>query len=136
VWGFLLVRSQRGHVFEFLTNFDWPWMPIQWAIFWLKFCVETRWSSASIESLIDLLACLEPKLWPKNPILLQNQKIAEKARVFHWRLARIAITRRENMIERELFKPSKDSWSLVVCTETKLFEIWIWGFRWVSSEWG
>jgi len=72
---------------------------IQWAIYWLKICLETRWSAASIEPLIDLLACLEPKLWPKNPSLPQNQKIAEKASVSHWRLARIAITRRDNMIE-------------------------------------
>jgi len=33
--------------------------------FWLKLVLETRWSLASIEPLLDLLACLEPKLWPK-----------------------------------------------------------------------
>jgi len=31
--GFLLVTSQRRHVFEFLTPFTWPWELIQWAIF-------------------------------------------------------------------------------------------------------
>jgi len=38
--------------------------------------------------------------------------------------------------DSELFEPSKDSRSLVVCTERKTFEIWVWGFRWVSSERG
>ena len=41
--------SQSGGVFVFLTNFDGPWTPIQWA---KKFG-----------------SCLEPKLWPINPIL-------------------------------------------------------------------
>ena len=41
--------------------------------------LETRQSATSINPLIDLLACLELKLWPKNPILPQNQKIAENA---------------------------------------------------------
>jgi len=36
VWGFLLVMSQRGHVFEFLTHFNWPWAPIQSANFWIS----------------------------------------------------------------------------------------------------
>ena len=53
----------------------------------------------AFELLIDFLACLEPELWPKNPIVPQNQKIAEEAWVSHWRLEWIAITRRENMIE-------------------------------------
>jgi len=39
--------------------------------------VETRRSAASIKLFIDLVACLEPKLWSKKNILLQNQKIAE-----------------------------------------------------------
>jgi len=38
--------------------------------------------------------------------------------------------------DRELFEPLKDSWNLVVCTAKKTFETWVWGFRWVSSEWG
>jgi len=33
----------------------------------------------SIEPLIDLLACLEQKLWPKNPVVLKVPKTAEKA---------------------------------------------------------
>jgi len=28
-----LVTSQRGHVFEFLTNFAWPWAPTQFEPF-------------------------------------------------------------------------------------------------------
>ena len=45
--------------------------------FWLKLFLETRWSPASIEFLLDLPECLEPKLWPKNPILPQIQKMHE-----------------------------------------------------------
>jgi len=37
--------------------------------------------------------------------------------------------------DRELFEPSKDAWSLALCTEKQTFEIWVWGFRWVSLEW-
>jgi len=33
----------------------------------------------SLEPLIDLLACMEPALWLKKPILHNNPKIAEKA---------------------------------------------------------
>ena len=75
---------------------------------WKRFClmnpsrdrhIETEWSSAPIEPLIDLVTWLEPKLWSKNSILNQNQKIAEKAWVSYWRRARIVITRRKNMIE-------------------------------------
>jgi len=56
--------------------------------------VETKRSNASIEPLIDLVACLEPKLWPKNPIVTQNQKIAENALSLPLAAFRIAITRR------------------------------------------
>ena len=44
---------------------------------WLKLCLETAWSPASIKPLIDLLACLEPKLWPQTIFYLQNQKMQE-----------------------------------------------------------
>ena len=84
VWGFLFVTSQRRHVFEFLTHFDWGWALIQCAIFMAQTFLETRRPSASLEPLIDLLACLEPKLWPKNPVV---HKTAEKAWVSLWRLA-------------------------------------------------
>jgi len=33
--------------------------------------LETRQSSASIEPFIDLLACLEQTLWPKNPAVVK-----------------------------------------------------------------
>jgi len=83
VWGFLLVTQQLRLVFAFLTNFTRPWAPIQKATVLTQFFLETRWSSASLEPLIDLLPCLEPELWLKNPILHKNQKIAEKAWVSH-----------------------------------------------------
>jgi len=32
-----------------------------------------------LEPLIDLLAYLEPELWPYNPVVHKNRKIVEKA---------------------------------------------------------
>jgi len=71
--------SQSGGVFVFLTYLTGPGRQSHGPKFWLKLVLETRQFSASIEPLLDLLACLGPKLWPKNPIFPQNQKIAENA---------------------------------------------------------
>jgi len=46
--------------------------------FWLKIVLETRRSSASLEPLIDLLAYLEPELWPQNPFCTKKQKLQKK----------------------------------------------------------
>jgi len=134
IWmgGFLLVTSQRRRVFEFLNHFNQLWAPIQWAIFWLKLFVETKRSNASIEPLIDLVACLEPKLWPKNPIVTQNQKIAECIESPNGGISNSDNSPLEHA--RELFETSKDSWSLVVCTEKKTMRFWVRGFQWVSLE--
>jgi len=74
--------------------------------------LETKQSSASIKPFIDILACVEQKLWPKNPVVLKFPKTAEKARVSHWRhFARDKLPR---AIDRQLFSThEKDSWSLV-----------------------
>jgi len=48
--------------------------------FWRKLFLETTRSPASIEPLLDLLACLEPKLWPKTafcPKIRKLQKMHE-----------------------------------------------------------
>ena len=45
--------------------------PTQWAIFWLNFVLDLRLSSESLESLIGLLAYLDPKLW------LHKQKLVK-----------------------------------------------------------
>jgi len=42
----------------------------------------------------DIVACLEPKLWSKKPILPQNQKIAENALSLPLAAFRFLITRR------------------------------------------
>jgi len=102
----------------------------------ISFFLETRWSSVSIEPLIVLLACLEPKLWPKHPVVHKSPKTAW---VYHWWLVWLAMTHDNLPREHagELFEPSKDSWSLLVCTEKKkTFEIWVWSFRWVLLEKG
>ena len=73
------VGSQSWGVFGFLTNLTGHGRQSHGPKFWRKQFWEPTQSPASIEPLLDLLACLEPKLWPKNPILPQNQKIAENA---------------------------------------------------------
>ena len=135
MWGFLLVTSQRGYLFEFLAQFNWPWARIQWAIFYgSNFFLETRRSSRSIELLIDLLACLEPEFWPKNPVMHRNPKLQKKQESPTGGLR--AGDNSPDAYARELFKHSKDSWSFVVCTEKKTFEIWVCGFRGRSSGLG
>jgi len=93
--------------------FDQLWRQSHGPKFWRKLFLETTQSPASIEPLLNLLACLEPKLWPKNPILPPK---SENAWVSHWRLA---ITSDNSPPEdaSELYEPSKDSWSLLVCTK-------------------
>jgi len=74
--------------------------------------LEFKRSSASIELLIDLLACLEPELWPKTSVVHKNPKTAEKAWVYRRRLCATRDDSQDAYV-RELFKPSKDSCSLV-----------------------
>ena len=86
-WGVRLGEARKVGVFSvFWPTLTRPGRQSHGPKFWLKLVLETRQLSASIEPLLDLLACLEPKLWPKNPILPPNQKIAENAWVSHWRL--------------------------------------------------
>jgi len=63
--------------FEFLTLFNWPWAPNQWATALAQNVLETRRSPASLEPLIDLLGCLEPELWSKTPFCTKFQKAQE-----------------------------------------------------------
>ena len=78
MWAFLLVTSQRGHVFEFLTQFDGALDANPLSHFCGSKSLETKQSAASIEPLIDLLAYLELKLLPKNPIVPQNLVVRTK----------------------------------------------------------
>ena len=133
---FLWGTSQSGGVFWILTEFDWPWTPIQWA----KILTQTFSRNYMIirvyrEPLIDLLECLEPKLWPKNSVV---HKYSITVWVSHRRLVRHSITHDISPREyaKELFAPSKDTRSVVVWTEKKLFETGVWEFWWVSSERG
>ena len=86
--------------------------------FYLKLFVKTGWSPALIEPLLDLLACLEPKLWPKNPILPPKSENCRKC----MSLPLASTVARDNSAledASELYESSKDSWSLLVCTEKK-----------------
>ena len=81
--------------------------------FVLKFCLETRLSSESLEPLIGFLAYLEPKLWLKNTLFDKNINFLRKV----WFTLSWQILASHNSTAdwaRELFKPSKDSWSLLV----------------------
>jgi len=86
-WEVCLGEARKVRVFSvFWPTLTRPGRQSHGPKFWLKLVLETKQLSASIEPLLDLLACLEPKLWLKNPISPQNQKIAENAWVSHWRL--------------------------------------------------
>jgi len=65
---------------------------------WLKLCLKIRQSATSIQPLIDLLACLELKLWPKKNISPQNQKNAKNALNLQLASIQLATTRRWNML--------------------------------------
>ena len=120
-WGVRLGEARKVGVFLiFGPTLMGPGRQSHGPKFWLKLFLETRWSPASIEPLLDLLACLELKFWPKNPILPPNSEKSENAWVSHWRLA---ITSDNSPPEdaSELHEPSKDSWTLLVCTEKKTF---------------
>jgi len=67
-----------GDVFAFLAKFTWPWAPTQSVIFLIQAFLETGLSSESLESLIDFLAYLEPKLWLKNQYLTKIKSIHER----------------------------------------------------------
>jgi len=83
-------------------------VPNQWANFWLKFFLETRLSSESLEPLIGFLAYLEPKSWIKKQKLVKNCTLTNAT---VRRKAPRAIDGNNSLSEwaRELFKPSKDS---------------------------
>jgi len=81
--------------------------------------LETRRSSASLELLIDLLACREPKLLPKKPRCAQNCRKSMS-------LPFAAGTIRDNsplLHAKELCEPSKDSWSLPVALKKNFWDL-------------
>ena len=100
-----------------------------------KILLETRRSSTSLVPPTDLPARLEPDLWSKSPVLHKNPKTAVKAWVSHWRLAQSAITCRENIIA-SYSNPRKTREALQFALKKKTLEIWVWGFRWMSSGLG
>ena len=114
--------------------FDQLWLALDanpMSRFFGSIFLETRWSSVYIEPLIDLLACLEPKLWPQKHFTPNSENCRKSMSLPLAACADSDNSPREH--DRELFEPSRDSWSLAVCTEKKL-EVWVWGFRWVSSR--
>jgi len=66
-------------------------------------------------ALLDLLACLEPKLWPKKRFTPKFRKIRKCMSL------PLAASHNPPEDASELCEPSKDSWSLPVCTEKKTF---------------
>jgi len=82
VWGFLLVTSQREHIFECFTHFNWPWAPIQWAFFGSKLF----WKQVDCRRFeTPFLPGLPPGWWPEYPVVHKNPKTAEKIWVSYWR---------------------------------------------------
>jgi len=85
--------------------------------FFCSIFLETRWSSVYIEPLINLLACLEPKLWPQKHFTPNSENCRKSMSLPLAACADSDNSPREH--DRELFEPSRDSWGLAVCTEKK-----------------
>ena len=74
-WGY---RQNWGMFLPFLSNLPGPGGLPNVPISWLKFFLEFRLSSESIEHLIGFIAYLEPKLWLKKTIFDKNQGVSQK----------------------------------------------------------
>jgi len=70
--GFSACDATIGIGFCFWDKFTWLWAPSH---FWLKICLITRLRSEVLNLLIDFVACLEPKLWPKIPAFDENKRL-------------------------------------------------------------
>ena len=105
-------------VFVFLTNFDGPWTPIPLT----KILSQTVFGNYTISRVDRVLA------WPSSmsgtKVMAQKPHFAQKSencrKCMSFSLA--ATVARDNSAlddANELYEPSKDSWSLLVCTEKK-----------------
>jgi len=104
-------------VFKILTNFDWPWTPIQL----VKNSSQTFCGNYMI---IPVYRALD---WPSSmsgtKVMAQKPRCAQKSKNC-MSLPLAASAARDNSPRehaRELLKPSKNSWSVLVCTEKNLF---------------
>ena len=123
------------HVFAFFwLRLRGPGRQPNESYFWLKFSLETKLWSASLEPLIGFLAYLETKPWLKNPIFDKNQKAARKV---WFTLSRKNLASYNSPADsaRELIKPYKDSYSLVLWNGTK-FKFRVLGFSSMTSRLG
>jgi len=113
--GFSMGVVRNGGVFSsFLPTLPGPGCQTNEPIFWLKVFLERRSSPESLDSLMGFPAHLESRLWLKNQKMVKNftptnaniRRKAPQATDGYNSLSECA---------RDLFKPSKYSWSLVVC---------------------
>jgi len=70
-WENLCTGYRATHIYIYIrykqkSGFYGPGIQNNVLFFWLKYFLETRLSSESLDPLIDFLAYLEPKLWPTN----------------------------------------------------------------------
>jgi len=99
----------------------WPNLPgpgrqPQGPFLWLKFVLESRLPSKSLEPLNDFLAYLKPQLW------LKKQKLVKiVARKYLPDVYSTPCNNSPADWARELFKPSKDGESLVVRNENRYY---------------
>ena len=134
--GFFIVMWQRVQVFECLTQFDWPWVPMQWVIR-MNQNFRENYTIIRVFRALDWLSSMSgTEVMAQKPRCAQ---ILKKCRSLSLPLAACADSDNSppgGEHDSELLKPSKNAWSLVACTEKKTFEISVCGFRWASSRWG
>jgi len=129
------VTSQWGHALSSLPTPTQPRAPIQWAI-------PSAQNSPGNQTIIYVSSAPH---WPSSTsgtrLMVQKPRFAQKSKncskSMSLPLAACAVG--DNLPREytsELFQPSKDSRSPAVCTEKKTLEIWVWGFRWMSSGLG
>jgi len=68
-------------------------------VFWIKFFLESRLSSGSLDPLIDFVIYLEPKLWSKNQQLIKIllPQTVTLGILYPWPL--LAVSRQQNELE-------------------------------------
>ena len=115
------VTSKWEHVFTFLAKFTWPWAPTQRAIFWS--CFFGNYAKIQVSRTIDWLSSISgaksmsqrPNLWQKLKSSMQG-KFAPSVQI-------LASHNSAAGWAKELFKPFKEMWRLVVYNEKKKFKV-------------
>jgi len=129
--GFLLVTSQKGMCLKFRPNVTGPGRQSYEPFFWLNLFWKLDDHPRLQSPWLNFWHVWNQSYGSKTSFYPKIRKL-QKSTSFS--LAACADSDNSpGEYDGELFEPSKDTWSLLACTEIKNFEMWAWGFRWMSS---